>query len=152
GDPILMAHYFSSQSRGISSNDPDQKVIDKLEEDTEAAINNTYTIIRSRIDQFGVTSPNLQLQSGTGRILLELPGVKDPSRIKKLLRNSAKLEFRETIAYNDAKGALVEMDKVVKRIMNQEAGVTPPVAAGDTTKQDTSAATAAADSAGKAMN
>ncbi len=129
GEEILLSRYFSSQSRGISSTDSDPKIVSKLKEDTEAAINNTYTIIRSRIDRFGVASPNLSLQAGTGRILLELPGVKDPERVKRLIRGSAKLEFRETVAYEDAVGTLNEIDKVVKRIVDLEAGIAPaPVA------------------------
>lgn len=127
GDKILLSRYFSSQSKGIASNDPDPVIIEKLKASTDAAINNTFTIIRSRIDQFGVASPNLQLQSGTGRILLELPGVKDPSRVKRLLRNTAKLEFRETVPYPRAKATLYEIDKVVKRLEGLEKGETPVV-------------------------
>ncbi len=145
GESILLARYFASQARGINANDADEKVKAKLKGDTEAAIENTYTIIRSRIDQFGVSSPNLQLQAGTGRILLELPGVKDPDRVKKLLRNSAKLEFRETVAYNDALPTLNEVDRLVKRIMDREAGITP-VAEVDTTANDSSATAATDDS------
>lgn len=136
-EQILMARYFASQSRGIGATDPDAKVIAKLKEDTEAAISNTYTIIRSRIDKFGVASPNLQLQAGTGRILLELPGVKDPTRVKNLLRNSARLEFRETVAYKDAIGTVNEIDKAVKRIMDIEAGISSAPAAVDTAATDT---------------
>jgi SecD/SecF fusion protein len=140
GDDILLARYFSNQSRGIGATDADGGIIAKLKSDTEAAINNTYTIIRTRIDRFGVASPNLQLQAGTGRILLELPGVKDPERVKKLLRNSAKLEFRETVAYKDAVGTLNEIDKVVKRITDIESGVTTAPVAGDTAKKDSGVA------------
>ncbi|HEX2899182.1 MAG TPA: protein translocase subunit SecD, partial [Bacteroidia bacterium] len=139
GESILLARYFASQARGINANDADEKVKAKLKEDTEAAIENTYTIIRSRIDQFGVSSPNLSLQSGTGRILLELPGVKDPTRIKKLLRNSAKLEFRETVAYSEALPTLNEIDRVVKRTLDTEAGIAPAPVTPDTTQKDSAA-------------
>lgn len=156
---ILLARYFANQDKGIGATTTDEEVKAKLLEDTESAIQNTYNIIRSRIDQFGVTSPNLNLVEGTGRILLELPGVKDPSRIRRLLRNSAKLEFRETVAYNDAVPVINEIDKVVKRLVDTEAGIQPTasvdstktdstaVAAGDSTKTDSaSTASATADS------
>lgn len=157
GKSILLARYFANQDKGIAANSTDEEVKAKLQEDTQGAIENTYNIIRSRIDQFGVTSPNLNLEKGTGRILLELPGVKDPSRIRRLLRNSAKLEFRETVAYNDAVPVINEIDKVVKRLIDTDAGIAPTasvdstktdssaVASGDSTKTD-SAATAVADS------
>ncbi|MFM2377240.1 MAG: hypothetical protein RLZZ165_2337, partial [Bacteroidota bacterium] len=148
GTSILLARYFASQARGIDANFPDDKVRAKLKEDTEAAIQNAYTIIRSRIDQFGVASPNLQLQSGTGRILLELPGVKDPNRVKRLIQNSAKLEFRETVAYSDAIGTISEVDKVVKRIMDREAGITP--AETDSTQTESDGMTTPPDSGGTA--
>ncbi len=144
GESILLARYFASQARSINANDPDEKVKAKLKEDTEAAIENTYTIIRSRIDQFGVSSPNLQLQAGTGRILLELPGVKNPERVKNLLRNSAKLEFRETVAYNDALPTINEIDRMVKRIADREAGIVTPTA--DTAAVDTNGVSVSDDS------
>ena len=62
---------------------------------SKEAFDNTLSIIRTRIDQFGVASPNIQPQPEAGRILVELPGVRDPGRVRKLLRNTAKLEFFE---------------------------------------------------------
>jgi SecD/SecF fusion protein len=133
GDKILLAHYFANESRKINSTDDDDKIKAQLKDYTNAAIENTYTIIRSRIDQFGVASPNLSLQAGSGRILLELPGVKDPLRVKALLRNSAKLEFRETVNYSKAKFVFTAMDKVVKRLKDAENGI---VATDSTPKVD----------------
>src|SRR5690606_25403196 len=60
------------------------------------AIDNSFKVLRTRIDKFGVTSPNIQLQQGTNRILIELPGVTDQERVRKLLQGSARLEFWET--------------------------------------------------------
>src|SRR5690606_39567081 len=60
------------------------------------AIENSYKVLRTRIDKFGVASPNIQIQQGTNRILIELPGVNDEDRVRKLLQGSAKLEFFET--------------------------------------------------------
>ena len=65
----------------------------EIRRDVEAAIANVFTVLRARIDQFGTTQPNIQRLEGTGRILVELPGVKDPARVKKLLQSTAELQF-----------------------------------------------------------
>lgn len=148
GDDILLGRFFTNPKREILGSDSDPTIILKLKDFTESAIENTYNIIRSRIDQFGVTSPNLNLEESSGRILLELPGVKDPSRVKRLLRNTAKLEFRETVSYTEARPIIDEIDAVVKRIMDREAGI-KPTAAVDTAQKD-SGAVAANDSANAA--
>jgi SecD/SecF fusion protein len=115
-ETLLLSGYFSSRARDIGSNLSDEEIIVRLKEATESAVENTFSIIRSRIDQFGVASPNLQLQTGTGRILLELPGVKDPRRVIKLLRGTAKLEFRETVTRQEAYPVLVRMNNIAKRL------------------------------------
>ncbi|MDA3890437.1 MAG: protein translocase subunit SecDF [Salinivirgaceae bacterium] len=71
-------------------------VLDVLRLQAEAAINNSFNILRTRIDKFGVTQPNIQRLGTSGRILVELPGVKDPERVRKLLQGTANLEFWET--------------------------------------------------------
>ena len=65
----------------------------EIRRDVEAAIANVFTVLRARIDQFGVVQPNIQRLEGTGRILVELPGVKDPARVQKLLQSTAELQF-----------------------------------------------------------
>jgi len=65
----------------------------EIRRDVEAAISNVFTVLRARIDQFGVVQPNIQRLEGTGRILVELPGVKDPARVQKLLQSTAELQF-----------------------------------------------------------
>jgi SecD/SecF fusion protein len=122
GERLLMARYFGSQARNIPSTATDAEVVSRLQEDTKAAISNAYTIIRSRVDQFGVASPNLNLDEATGRIFLELPGVRDPERVIKLLRNSAKLEFRETWMLGEISATLDRMDAVVKRKIETGSG------------------------------
>src|SRR5690606_10860223 len=67
-----------------------------LEGQASSAIDNTFQVLRTRIDKFGVTSPNIQMQQGTNLILIELPGVTDEGRVRKLLQGSARLEFWET--------------------------------------------------------
>jgi len=73
-----------------------QEVIDVLNLEVEDAINRSFNILRSRIDRFGVTQPNIQRLETAGRILVELPGIKNPERARKLLQSTAKLEFWET--------------------------------------------------------
>ncbi|AMR32064.1 protein translocase subunit SecDF [Mucilaginibacter sp. PAMC 26640] len=67
-----------------------------LKDQASTAVQQSYTVLHTRIDQFGVTQPNIQLQKSTNRILIELPGVKEPERVRKLLSGSAKLEFYQT--------------------------------------------------------
>ena len=76
-----------------SSNDDVKKVII---EEVQGAIDNSFNVLRTRIDRFGVVQPNIQKLSQTGRILIELPGIKEPERVRKLLQGSANLEFWET--------------------------------------------------------
>src|SRR5690606_30154474 len=77
-------------------NSTDAQVESFLQRESTNAIDNSFKVLRTRIDKFGVTSPNIQLQQGTNRILIELPGVNDEERVRKLLQGSAKLEFWET--------------------------------------------------------
>ncbi len=77
-----LAQFFAGPKLSLSYNASDEEVIDKLRKEVEAAVDQTYRILRTRIDQFGVVSPNIQRQPGTGRILLELPGVKDSERVR----------------------------------------------------------------------
>ena len=76
-----------------STNAEVEKVV---REEVEGAINNSFNVLRTRIDRFGVVQPNIQKLSQTGRILIELPGIKEPERVRKLLQGSANLEFWET--------------------------------------------------------
>ncbi|MFP4621340.1 MAG: protein translocase subunit SecDF [Bacteroidales bacterium] len=80
----------------IDYNSSNEEVLDVLREETESAIDNTFNILRTRIDRFGVVQPNIQKLENTGRILVELPGVKDQERVKDLLQTTANLEFWET--------------------------------------------------------
>lgn len=100
----------------ININSTNDEVIAVLRKDFDAAIQNTFQVIKTRIDQFGVASPNISLQANTGRIILELPGVDDPARVRKLLQQTAQLEFWDTyeteeiISYlGDANAALRDL-------------------------------------------
>lgn len=80
----------------ITINSSNEEVITVLRKDFDGAIKNTFQVLKTRIDQFGVASPNISLQENTGRIILELPGVDDPARVRKLLQQTAALEFWDT--------------------------------------------------------
>jgi len=77
------------------------EVIEVLKIEVEDAISRSFNILRSRIDRFGVTQPNIQRLETAGRILVELPGIKDPERARKLLQSTAQLEFWETYEYSE---------------------------------------------------
>ncbi|MGK6352703.1 protein translocase subunit SecDF [Parapedobacter sp. DT-150] len=93
-----LASFFATKDNTalISPNSTDAQVQSFLQREATNAIDNSFKVLRTRIDKFGVTSPNIQLQQGTNRILIELPGVNDQQRVRKLLQGSAKLEFWET--------------------------------------------------------
>lgn len=80
----------------IKPESTNKEVIQVIKENAESAVANSFNIIRNRIDRFGVTSPNVQRIGNTGRILVELPGIKEPERVRKLLQGTANLEFWET--------------------------------------------------------
>lgn len=89
-------------------NTSDADVISTLRDEAEIAISNTENIIRKRIDQFGVTQPNVQKQSLSGRILVELPGIDDRERVRKNLKSTANLEFWDTYFNTEIIGGLSE--------------------------------------------
>ncbi len=94
----------------FSSSDAD--VIKVLKDEVQASIDNAFNVLRTRIDRFGVTQPNIQqIQGQSGRILVELPGVKDEKRVRKLLQQSASLEFYTTYDAPQVWNYLVELDK-----------------------------------------
>ncbi|MBO7230989.1 MAG: protein translocase subunit SecD [Bacteroidaceae bacterium] len=86
----------------ISQNSTDKEVEEVLRSEVKAAVDNSYNVLRSRIDRFGVVQPNIQaVEGGMGRIMIELPGVKEPERVRKLLQGSANLEFWETYSLDE---------------------------------------------------
>ena len=96
----------------VSKNTSDADVVATLKQEVKDRVNNSATnVLRSRIDQFGVVSPNIQvLQGKDGQILLELPGVKEHERVRQLLQRSANLEFYETYRLEEIAGALSQLD------------------------------------------
>ncbi len=93
---VRLAGYFSSQLTGTTLNDDNNTILVKLKEETSSAYDRTYEILRKRIDKFGVAQPTIQKLQASERILVELPGVKDPQRVRKLLKGTAQLEFWAT--------------------------------------------------------
>ena len=91
GDPGLFGTKDMSDRLGFNATDDDIK--GAIRSDVDASVQNVYTVLKARIDQFGVVQPNLQRLGNTGRILVELPGVKDPARVQRLLQSTARLEF-----------------------------------------------------------
>ena len=95
-----LAVLFTSQLREkVQINATNNEVISILAAEVEDAISRSFNILRSRIDRFGVTQPNIQRLENSGRILVELPGIKEPERARKLLQSTAQLEFWETYDY-----------------------------------------------------
>ncbi|MBR1407231.1 MAG: protein translocase subunit SecD [Bacteroidales bacterium] len=79
----------------------DKEVVDVIRGEAKSAIDNSFNVLRNRIDRFGVTQPNIQRIENSGKILIELPGVKDPERVRKLLQGTASLEFWPTFTANE---------------------------------------------------
>lgn len=88
----------------------DEEVLKVIRENAESAVANSYNVLRNRIDRFGVTQPSIQQLGNTGRILVELPGVKEPERVRKLLQGTASLEFWPTFDNADIAPYLQEAD------------------------------------------
>lgn len=99
----------------ISINDPDEKVIEVVEEEVENAIDRSLTILKNRIDQFGTTQPNIQRLTGTDRIQIEVPGADNPQRIRKLLKGVAKLEFWDVVEPNAINSSLMAINDLLAR-------------------------------------
>ena len=97
----------------IKPESSDDDVVKVLKEEAESAIANSFNVLRNRIDRFGVASPSIQKLGNTGRILVELPGVKEPERVRKLLQGTASLEFWTTYQYQEIFPYLVEANNIL---------------------------------------
>ena len=105
----------------ITPQSSDAQVVAVLKQELQSAIDNSFNVLRTRIDRFGVVSPNIQRLETAGRILVELPGVKEPERVRKLLQGSANLEFWETYKLPEIYQQLVAADNVLATILSKEA-------------------------------
>ena len=108
-----LAELFATQQLRdkVNSKSTDAQVEKVLRQEVKAAIANSYNVLRTRIDRFGVVQPNIQaLEGQEGRIMVEMPGVKEPERVRKLLQGSANLEFWETYNAEEIVPALYDLD------------------------------------------
>lgn len=136
--PGKLASLFAGPGKEVKITDDDKTVASKLRTIGDGAITQTYKILQKRIDKFGVAQPSINLDENKGIITVELAGIKDPERVRKLLQSSANLQFWETWRLDDNGNALynavLNADKSLQNYLNG-------VAEGDTTKaQDTTLA------------
>ena len=132
GKPLASV-FATQQLKGkVSTQSSDSEVEKALREEVQSAIDNSYNVVRNRIDKFGVVQPNIQkLEGQEGRIMVEMPGIREPERIRKLLQGSANLEFWETYNSNEITPALRQLDQ--RLLGNNDA-------AADTAKTDSTKA------------
>ena len=106
----------------VNQKTSDAEVEKVLRSEVKAAVDNSYNVLRTRIDRFGVVQPNIQsLEDKMGRIMVELPGIKEPERVRKLLQGSANLEFWETYNAKDVAPYLQAADNKLRSILANEA-------------------------------
>ena len=132
--------FATQQLQGkVSPNSSDKEVEKVLRSEVQAAIDNSFLVVRTRIDKFGVVQPNIQkLEGQQGRIMVEMPGINEPERVRKLLQGSANLEFWET--YNSDE-IIPYLSQLNQREANHRSGVKEEVA--DSAANDTAAVAAA---------
>ena len=104
----------------IKPESSDDEVISVIREDADAAVANSFNVLRNRIDRFGVASPSIQKIGNTGRILVELPGVKEPERVRKLLQGTASLEFWTTYENSEIFPYLAEANSSLAELESAE--------------------------------
>lgn len=109
-----LAQIFRSIER-VNPGASNAEVEQILKEEVSAMVDNSYNTLRTRIDRFGVVAPNIKKMERDGQILLELPGIKEPERVRKLLQGSANLEFYETYTMQDIQGALAQLSEAAAK-------------------------------------
>ena len=137
GTPLATFFATSDNAALIKGTSSDSEVRSFLNKEADNAIENSFKVLRTRIDKFGVASPNIQIQQGTNRILIELPGVNDEQRVRNLLQGSAKLEFYDTHDNFQVYPLLENINNILASSLRSE---TPAQAVtNDSTAQDSSA-------------
>ena len=109
----------------VTLNSTNAEVEKVIREEVDGAINNSFNVLRTRIDRFGVVQPNIQKLSQPGRILIELPGIKEPERVRKLLQGSANLEFWETYEASELLPMLAQINREFAATQVKEAEEAP---------------------------
>ena len=118
-----LAELFATQQLKdkVNTRSTDAEVEKVLREEVKAAVDNSYNVLRTRIDRFGVAQPNIQtLEGSMGRIMVELPGIKEPERVRKLLQGSANLEFWETFEAKEIVPYLISADQKAASLLAME--------------------------------
>lgn len=116
GKPLASVFSTYEMKDKIKSGSSNSEVISVIRQEAESAISNSFNVLRSRIDRFGVTAPNIQRLGSSGRILVELPGVKEPERVRKLLQGTASLEFWPTYEFSEIRDAVSKADALLKTL------------------------------------
>ena len=138
----LAAIFATQQMKGkVSTQSSDSEVEAAIRAEVQSAVDNSFNVVRNRIDKFGVVQPNIQkLEGQSGRIMVEMPGIKEPERVRKLLQGSANLEFWETYNSQEITPLLAQLNQ---RYAAQGGAVVDTTAvAADTTAVDTAKAAA----------
>ena len=141
----LAAVFATQQMKGkVSTQSSDSEVESALRAEVQSAVDNSFNVVRNRIDKFGVVQPNIQkLEGQSGRIMVEMPGVKEPERVRKLLQGSANLEFWETYNTQEIVPLLAQLNQKYA-ITNGAAEEVADTTVAEAATADTTAATAAA--------
>ena len=141
----LATLFATQQLKGkVSTQSTDKEVERVLREEVTAAIENSYNVVRNRIDKFGVVQPNIQkLEGQEGRLMVEMPGIREPERMRKLLQGSANLEFWETYNNQEVQPYLVQLDQRLANGSTAEVADTTTAAKADTTMVEKAAEKAA---------
>ncbi|MBB5634240.1 SecD/SecF fusion protein [Pedobacter cryoconitis] len=123
---VKLADYFSNQDNAqqLKANASNADVKSYLSKEATSAIDRSFIIIRSRIDGFGVVSPNMQKQEGTNRILIEMPGVQDKERVHKLLQGSAELQFWQVYQNEEVYSVMENINKTLAATLKDTTAVT----------------------------
>ena len=130
----LSAVFYTPEREGMFDRDgSDADYIAALRKEADAALNNTEKILRTRIDKFGVAQPSIQKQPFSGRIMIELPGVKDKERVRRVLQSTANLEFWETYENSELHQFLNDANERLASVLSPELAVDSAVAPVDTT-------------------
>lgn len=132
-----LAELFATQQLKdkVTTRSTDAEVESVLRQEIKSAVDNSYNVLRTRIDRFGVAQPNIQtLEGKTARIMVELPGIKEPERVRKLLQGSANLEFWETFEAKDIVPLLASADSRARTVLAASAPADSAAVADSLTK------------------
>ena len=141
-----LAEIFATQQlKGkVSTQSTDKEVEDALRAEVQSAIDNSFNVVRNRIDKFGVVQPNIQkLEGQEGRLMVEMPGIREPERVRKLLQGSANLEFWETYNSQEITPYLSQLDQRLAGNAPEEKADTAKAATEEVAKAETDTAKAA---------